>query len=753
MYGYGDTVVKDDKQAVEWYKKLASQGYAIVQHDLGWMYAKGIGVKQNDTQAVYWYRKAANQGIAKAQYNLGLMYAHGKGVAQDFTQAVYWYRKAANQGSVRSQEALDYIKTKQYNVEQPSKQKSSTKSISNDNIAKIVELEIIRLGYNADLNHLDVSNVTNMKNLFKNTKFNGDISRWDVSKVTMMFGMFESSKFSSDISGWDVSNVTDMGAMLFNSKFNGGISKWDVSNVIDMSYMFAWSKFNGDISKWDVSNVSDMSHIFAGSEFNGDISKWDMSNVEDKAWMFSNSKKVIKASKLPTLEEAIKDIKAKDYKSAFNKFSILAKQGSATAQGWLGSMYLFGRGTEKDFKQAAKWFNKAAAQGHNRSQHTLGLMHIKGDGVDKDIKKGLILITKAAKQGYKPAKEYLDKLKTGTNTTLKDAIKDHKAKDYKSAFSKFLKLAEAGDAIAQSWLGLIYIKGEGVEKDSTQAFKWWTKAAKQGDAYAQHNLGGLYLTGDGVKKDHKKGLDLITKSAKQGYDRAKKFLDKLNKNPLASSGTGFVVTKDGVIATAEHVVDSCKKIKVDSLEASIVVADKKNDIALIKVNKTYQDVANIKLRSPKLGVDIIVFGYPLSDKLSSTHISVTKGSVSSLSGFRDDTSRFRYTAASQPGNSGGPIVNNKGRVVGVVSSVLKNDKGKSINWQNVNFGVRSSLLVNLMDSKNIPVTTQEIPKEEIIGNYQKITKYILCVQADGTGSNLEKEIEISNITWDAPDIR
>jgi len=113
IYAHGDTIVKDDKQAVEWYKKLASQGYAIVQHDLGWMYAKGIGVKQNDTQAVYWYRKAANQGIAKAQYNLGLMYAHGKGVAQDFTQAVYWYRKAANQGSVRSQEALDYIKTKQ----------------------------------------------------------------------------------------------------------------------------------------------------------------------------------------------------------------------------------------------------------------------------------------------------------------------------------------------------------------------------------------------------------------------------------------------------------------------------------------------------------------------------------------------------------------------------------------------------------------------------------------------------------------
>ena len=157
-----------------------------------------------------------------------------------------------------------------------------------DELKEIVEYTIQRKGPNCDLNFIDVSNITDMSELFYGTKFDGDISKWDVSNVTNMCRMFQGCPFNGDISKWNVSSVENMAAMFFKSSFNRDISKWDVSNVENMNYMFYTSKFNRDISKWDVSNVTNMKGMFQQSEFNGDISKWDVSNVEFMGWMFAN---------------------------------------------------------------------------------------------------------------------------------------------------------------------------------------------------------------------------------------------------------------------------------------------------------------------------------------------------------------------------------------------------------------------------------------------------------------------------------
>ena len=97
----------------------------------------------------------------------------------------------------------------------------------------IIEQRIKEEGNKVDLNDIDVSKITDMSYLFDDTTFNGDISNWNVSNVTNMHNMF------------------------FNCRtFNQDISKWDVSNVTNMSSMFKWCKtFNQDISEWDVSNV------------------------------------------------------------------------------------------------------------------------------------------------------------------------------------------------------------------------------------------------------------------------------------------------------------------------------------------------------------------------------------------------------------------------------------------------------------------------------------------------------------------
>ena len=108
-------------------------------------------------------------------------------------------------------------------------------------LLKIIKEEIKKQGNNADLNHIDVSNVKDMSFLFYHSDFNGDISQWDVSNVKYMVEMFRESKFDNDISKWNVSNVVNMEGMFMDSEFScwgGDLSNWDTSNVWNMSSMF-----------------------------------------------------------------------------------------------------------------------------------------------------------------------------------------------------------------------------------------------------------------------------------------------------------------------------------------------------------------------------------------------------------------------------------------------------------------------------------------------------------------------------------
>ena len=142
----------------------------------------------------------------------------------------------------------------------------------------LIDYFIEQFGNECNLNWIDVSNVTNMGDMFYASKFDGDISQWDVSNVTDMPSMFMFSKFNGNISQWNVSNVINMGSMFYKSVFDGDISKWDVSNVINMCGMFTHSAFNGDISQWDVSNVADMETMFTHSAFKQDISNWKINH-------------------------------------------------------------------------------------------------------------------------------------------------------------------------------------------------------------------------------------------------------------------------------------------------------------------------------------------------------------------------------------------------------------------------------------------------------------------------------------------
>ena len=98
-----------------------------------------------------------------------------------------------------------------------------------DELEELIDKLIEKRGYNANLNDIDTSEITDMSHMFTYSKFNGDISKWDVS------------------------NVKDMGYMFWDSSFtakNGDISNWDVSNVKNMRRMLTWSPLEKNPPKW-----------------------------------------------------------------------------------------------------------------------------------------------------------------------------------------------------------------------------------------------------------------------------------------------------------------------------------------------------------------------------------------------------------------------------------------------------------------------------------------------------------------------
>ena len=94
----------DYDSAVRAWRRLAEQGNAGAQLDLGFMYDNGYGVSQDYKEAIKWYRRAAEQGNDRAQYNLGLMYDNGDGVPQNYVQAHMWYDIAGVAAAVRNRD-------------------------------------------------------------------------------------------------------------------------------------------------------------------------------------------------------------------------------------------------------------------------------------------------------------------------------------------------------------------------------------------------------------------------------------------------------------------------------------------------------------------------------------------------------------------------------------------------------------------------------------------------------------------------
>ena len=188
---------------------------------------------------------------------------------------------------------------------------------------------------------------------------------------------------------------------------------------------------------------------------------------------------------------------------------------------------------------------------------------------------------------------------------------------------------------------------------------------------------------------------------------------------VIGSGTGFFVNKEGYIVTNEHVAGICQSlasyINGETHLFRIIAMDQRNDLALLRGeyrNKTY---LNINVMGAEFGEDIMAFGFPLAENLSSS-VKLTRGIVSSLSGPENDISLIQIDAAIQPGNSGGPVLNYNGQVVGVASSGLNKiqmllDEESPYIPENVNFAVSANTLTSFLRSNSINIFNDSYEKK------------------------------------------
>ena len=222
------------------------------------------------------------------------------------------------------------------------------------------------------------------------------------------------------------------------------------------------------------------------------------------------------------------------------------------------------------------------------------------------------------------------------------------------------------------------------------------------------------------------------------------------ENPLfnVASGSGFYVSVKGHIITNQHVIDGCEEVKVhqngDAVLAKRIAEDFKNDLALLKASKTPEYVFGFTQDNPYPLQDITVAGFPFGQAVSST-LKFTQGIISSVAGLSNDYSQIQIDAALQPGNSGGPILDEYGNIVGI--AVAKLDQIKTLEDygvipENTNFGIKSSVARSMMEGNNIvPIepSSEVISKRELSKKATAGTVYLSCWMTEGQVKKLKSE--------------
>ena len=304
-------------------------------------------------------------------------------------------------------------------------------------------------------------------------------------------------------------------------------------------------------------------------------------------------------------------------------------------------------------------------------------------------------------------------------------VRFDKQEDSAKAVYHYRKAAEMGHPFAQFNLGYHYAEGTGVPQDIVLAHMWFNLAAAQHPpgkhrdrATKNRNIAANErMTRAQVSEAQRLARAWRPKDTPRAQDlyggrsgaAAPPTDSQTSPTEEHLTGSGFVVSAEGHVVTNNHVVEGCREVRVaNSSKVTRLATDTLVDLALLKIKTNQSNRATLRGgRGVRVGEDIIVAGYPLQGLLASD-VSVTKGILSSLAGPGDDRRIIQITAPVQMGNSGGPVLDNSGNVVGVVVGRLDALKMAILTGalpQNVNFAISEGTVRAFLDAHDVPYKT------------------------------------------------
>ncbi len=378
---------------------------------------------------------------------------------------------------------------------------------------------------------------------------------------------------------------------------------------------------------------------------------------------------------------------------ALSYLELAATSGHLQAQGVIAEMLWEGKEVPRDRDRALRWFEAAAEQGDLESQISLALLLNEEEGADEK-RKARKWFESAAKQGDPESQHNL-------GVYLRDGIGG--ARSLSDAMGWFERAAKQGFGPSQVNLAVAFVLGEGVPQSRVKAHVWFNIAAANGEDRA---LEGRSMVERDMTREELALAQQQASEFKPSPERrpSRAAVEGVPPQVASGTGSGFFVTSNGYFVTNWHVVDGAKKIRVrvasGTFEATLVRRDAANDLALLKVDGEFPALSLRTDRGARVAERVFTVGFP-NPSLQGTASKYTAGEVSALSGPRDHPALLQISVPLQPGNSGGPLVDPEGLVVGVIVAQLDQFEALATSGalpSNVGYAIKGRVLQVMLES-------------------------------------------------------